>query len=39
MKVPEFKTVEEVKSWIEEQDFESFSYFHAFPDAIIGITT
>lgn len=39
MKVPEFKTTEELKSWIEEQDFESVSYFHDFPEAIVGITT
>lgn len=39
MKIPEFKTLEEVKSWIEEQGFESVSYFHDFPEAIIGITT
>lgn len=39
MKTPEFKTVEELESWIEVQGFESVSYFHDFPEAIIGITT
>ena len=38
MKTPEFKTVEEVKSWIEEQDIGTVSYFLDFPEAIIGIT-
>lgn len=39
MKIPEFKTVEEVESWIEEQELQSVSYFLDFPEAIIGITT
>ena len=39
MKIPEFKTIEEVQLWIEEQGYESVSYFHDFPEAIIGITT
>ena len=39
MKTPEFKTVEEVKSWIEEQELQPVSYFLDFPEAIIGITT
>lgn len=39
MKTPEFKTVEEVKSWIEEQELAPVSYFLDFPEAIIGITT
>lgn len=39
MKTPEFKTVEEVKSWIEEQEIGPVSYFLDFPEAIIGITT
>ena len=39
MKIPEFKTTEDVKSWIEEQGFESVSYFHDFSEAIVGITT
>ena len=39
MKIPEFKTIEEVKSWIEEQEIQPVSYFLDFPEAIIGITT
>ena len=39
MKIPEFKTVEEVESWIEEQELQPVSYFLDFPEAIIGITT
>ena len=39
MKIPEFKTIEEVKSWIEEQELQPVSYFLDFPEAIIGITT
>ena len=39
MKRPEVKTIEEVKSWIEEQEIQPVSYFLDFPDAIIGITT
>ena len=39
MKIPEFKTVEEVESWIEEQELHPVSYFLDFPEAIIGITT
>lgn len=39
MKIPEFKTVEEVESWIEEKELQPVSYFLDFPDAIIGITT
>ena len=39
MKIPKFKTVEEVESWIEEQELQPVSYFLDFPEAIIGITT
>ena len=39
MKIPEFKTIEGVKSWIEEQEIQPVSYFLDFPEAIIGITT
>ena len=39
MKIPEFKTVEEVESWIEEKELQPVSYFLDFPEAIIGITT
>lgn len=39
MKTPEFKTVEEVEAWIEEQELQPVSYFLDFPEAIIGITT
>lgn len=39
MKIPEFKTVEEVESWIEEQELQPVSYFLDFPEAIIRITS